>query len=557
MPALTSSDLEPFLRIPPFPGSVRVALASPAPVQGDISDRKLDEAMEVLALERVGGAYWGAQPPLPPSPFIFVRSRAESPPKDVRDALSSGRTIVGSLNKPVHWLEAGQQIKKIIGECDPWHLVSRASVVMADADDELILIAALAGVPIVAIGEGRFSGVATDRSGLREAVRNYVVGSGGFVNPFSGDTINVVEAARLCGFWRRLIDSNRSFAGALGFAGWKRRTVAPLLWSGGRETIFDKRAEEGSADAEVVVWKSRTAPTALEELQRRHARIVEAEDGFIRSIGLGADCVPPLSLVVDRKGIYFDPGQPSDLENLLERGQFTLDDIDRARRLRALIVEHGVSKYGVGQRVLRRRTDQAHVLVTGQVEDDRSVQCGGGVVATNFELLKRARLRAPGAYLIYKPHPDVEAGHRVGAIADATALNYANEIVRDQSISSLIDLVDEVHVNTSLAGFEALVRGKAVTTHGVPFYAGWGQTRDLGDVPARRSTKRTIDELVAAVLLHYPRYLDPLTGLPCTPETLVHRLAQGAVAPQGMLVRLRQIQGNWRRRFAASRGASR
>ena len=79
-------------------------------------------------------------------------------------------------------------------------------------------------------------------------------------------------------------------------------------------------------------------------------------------------------------------------------------------------------------------------------------------------------------------------------------------------------MVDEVHVNTSLAGFEALLRGKAVTTYGVPFYAGWGLTRDLGPVPARRTAKRSIDELVAAALLIYPRYLDPVTGLPCPAE---------------------------------------
>jgi len=41
--------------------------------------------------------------------------------------------------------------------------------------------------------------------------------------------------------------------------------------------------------------------------------------------------------------------------------------------------------------------------------------------------------------------------------------------VGELPIAALIDLVDEVHVNTSLAGFEALLRGKSVTTYGVPF----------------------------------------------------------------------------------------
>jgi capsular polysaccharide export protein len=118
----------------------------------------------------------------------------------------------------------------------------------------------------------------------------------------------------------------------------------------------------------------------------------------------------------------------------------------------------------------------------------------------------------------------VEAGHRTGAIADETCLSVADEIVKNEPVSALLDLVNEVHVNTSLAGFEALMRKKPVTTHGVPFYAGWGLTRDLGPVPARRSAKRTLDELVAAVLILYPRYLDPVTGLPCPAEILVKRL---------------------------------
>jgi capsular polysaccharide export protein len=106
-------------------------------------------------------------------------------------------------------------------------------------------------------------------------------------------------------------------------------------------------------------------------------------------------------------------------------------------------------------------------------------------------------------------------------------------------------------VNTSLAGFEALLRSKPVTTHGVPFYAGWGLTRDLGPVPCRRTATRSLDELVAAVLLLYPRYLDPVTGLPCPPEVLVHRIAEGAGARQGgAVVQLRRLQGRWKKRLA-------
>jgi len=288
-------------------------------------------------------------------------------------------------------------------------------------------------------------------------------------------------------------------------------------------------------------------------LEAGNAQLVEVEDGFIRSTGLGADCVPPLSIIVDQLGIYFDPSRPSELERLLQEGEFGEDILDRAGRLRALIVELGVSKYGAGVAPLvRQAPGRRKLLVPGQVEDDRSVQCGGGAVSTNLELLRRVRENNPHAYISYKPHPDVEAGHRRGAIPDDLCLTLAQEIVRTSPISSLIEVADEVHVNTSLAGFEALLRGKPVTTYGVPFYAGWGLTRDLGSVPDRRTARRTLDELVAASLLLYPRYLDPVTGLPCPPEILVQRLAEGGVGQKDRpVVRLRRWQGRLNR--AASR----
>jgi capsular polysaccharide export protein len=72
-------------------------------------------------------------------------------------------------------------------------------------------------------------------------------------------------------------------------------------------------------------------------------------------------------------------------------------------------------------------------------------------------------------------------------------------------------------------------------------------TRDLAQAPARRGRPLDLDALVAAALLLYPLYLDPLTGLPCGPELLVDRLAQGSAPPVTALIRLRALQGKLRR----------
>jgi capsular polysaccharide export protein len=429
-------------------------------------------------------------------------------------------------------------------------VISRATRVVTGADDELALIAAIAGVPLECVGEGAFkalAGTAVSGKVLQQVFGELFMRQCTYRDPFTGESIPLRRVIEISVFWKRLIHSNRDLRAAAGFAFWKQPTVAPLLWNGATEVPFDARREITRGES-VAVWKSRVAPAVLANLTAKGANLVEVEDGFIRSAGLGADCVPPLSITIDRRGIYFDPSQPSDLENLLAKGHFSSDLVERAGGLREVIVTSGLSKYERGTARLERRGDRRHILVPGQVEDDRSVQCGGGAVKTNLELLRRARQEGPDAHIIYKPHPDVEAGHRVGAIAAEECFQFADEIVRDVPISSLIDMVDEVHVNTSLAGFEALLRGKSVTTHGVPFYAGWGLTRDLGPVPDRRGRPRTIDELVAAVLLLYPRYLDPETKLPCPPEILIQRLSKANSAPKrGLLVRLRKLQGRLRR----------
>ena len=372
-----------------------------------------------------------------------------------------------------------------------------------------------------------------------------------YVDPFTNETISVADAIRLCGFWRRLIDRNREIGSAVGFAFWKRPTATPLLWDGSDGPRFASRMKGIDPSRAVAVWKARVAPSLLVELARSGAKLIEVEDGFIRSAGLGADCVPPLSIVVDRLGAHFDPQGPTELEQLIAEGPFPPERLERSRLLRQLIVAAGVGKYGAGRAAAGRRGgDRMHVLVPGQVEDDRAVTSGLGTVKTNLELLRRVREQRPGAHIVYKPHPDVEAGHRSGSLDDDECLGFADEVARNAPINALIDAADEVHVISSLAGFEGLLRGKTVTTYGAPFYAGWGLTHDVGRIPERRSAKRSLDELVAAVLLLYPRYLDPVTGLPCPAEILIRRLADGFGAQrEGIVVQLRRLQGRWKKRL--------
>ncbi len=166
----------------------------------------------------------------------------------------------------------------------------------------------------------------------------------------------------------------------------------------------------------------------------------------------------------------------------------------------------------------------------------------------NLELLRHVREANPQALILYKPHPDVEAGHRRGAVPDRMARAYADIVVHGVSTASLLGAVDEVHTLTSLAGFEALLRRRRVVVYGRPFYAGWGLTTDLA--PIDRGRRLALEELAAGALILYPRYLDPVTRLPCGPELVVDRLADPALWRAGPLTALRRVQGNLLRRWA-------
>ncbi|MEY8829010.1 capsular polysaccharide biosynthesis protein [Sedimentitalea sp. XS_ASV28] len=267
---------------------------------------------------------------------------------------------------------------------------------------------------------------------------------------------------------------------------------------------------------------------------------VRVEDGFLRSRGLGSELVPALSLALDDLGIYYDPRQPSRLEAYITaRATLRADQKLRAERLIATLTRNGISKYNIGG-VVPPLPDGHRILIPGQVEDDASIRFGTSGIATNGDLLRAVRAAHPDAVLIYKPHPDVEAGLRPGAIDAAEA----DIVATGTDPTALLAQVNEVWTMTSLLGFEAMMREIPVTTLGAPFYAGWGLTTDLGDVPERRRARPDLSGLVHAVLIDYPRYIDPVTGAICPVEVVAERLGDPDLPPPGRANRtLSRLQG--------------
>jgi capsular polysaccharide export protein len=400
--------------------------------------------------------------------------------------------------------------------------------------------ALLAGKPVVCFGTPFYAGwgLTEDRAAIpRRTARRTLeqVFAAAYLlypryrDPATGAACELERVLDHLELQRRMFAENRGTIVCFGFQLWKRNYVRAYLRCPGNRIVFHYTAAGAArrgldGGERILVWGRRDSARVRALAAKHGVPIWRMEDGFLRSVGLGAELVTPASLVVDREGIYFDPTQPSELESILERGGFTGDELARAAALRRAIVDRGLSKYNVGaDRRLTVPAGRRVLLVPGQVESDQSVRVGCPEVKTNVGLLEAVRRAAPDAFVIYKPHPDVVSGNRAGRRQRAAALALCDHLEEHATVAQCLEVADEVHVLTSLVGFEALLRGKRVVVHGQPFYAGWGLTEDRHAV-ARRTRRITLDELVAGALIRYPRYLDRATGRFTTPEAIIDEL---------------------------------
>ncbi len=329
-----------------------------------------------------------------------------------------------------------------------------------------------------------------------------------------------------------------------GVSWWNRKAVAALVRdidpapriAADIANGIDAARREGHP---LLAWASRFTSDLEREAAAVGVHVTRIEDGFLRSVGLGAGLVRGASYALDARGIHYDATRPSDLEHMLQYALVSEDEARLGARIAALISHHGLSKYNLAAAPLRlpATPGRERILVPGQVAGDAairmtisdSIDLSAGNI--NLELLRVVRERHPRAYIVYKPHPDVVRGLRPGHIAREDARRLADIEVADADILGLIGQCDRVETLSSLTGFEALIRGKPVSVHGAPFYAGWGLTEDL-TMFARRSRRRTIGELVYLSLVRYCRHVDPLTLAPVSCERLIERLADLRAQPR-------------------------
>lgn len=482
-------------------------------------------------------------------PQTFVRmldaAVAENPGKTVLvklhpDALSRG----GRSHFDMAALAAMERVSVIAENCHPAGLIEGADAVYT-VTSQVGFEALIWGKRVRCFGMPFYAGwgLTEDdlpppprrgRASLAQLTHAALVAYPRYLHPDNRTPCEVEEVMAHIALQRRMRQRFPAVVHAAGFSRWKRPILRRFLQ--GSEVRFVRSAAEVPQGGTLILWGSTAAP------ERPDIRILRVEDGFIRSSGLGADLTAPLSWVIDDEGLYYDASRPSRLETLLQTTVFDPTMADRACRLRAALIRTGVTKYNLNGPVWRRPEGAARViLVPGQVENDASIRFGAGDVRTNLALLKRVRAANPGAYIVFKPHPDVVAGlRRAGAIDGA---DHCDEIVTRCDTASIIEQIDEVHTITSLLGFEALLRGVPVTCYGQPFYAGWGLTTDRCAM-ARRMRRLSLDELVAGALIEYPTYVSRRSGAFTTPEAAVEELvAWRRAGPSGRPFYRRLLRG--------------
>lgn len=266
--------------------------------------------------------------------------------------------------------------------------------------------------------------------------------------------------------------------------------------------------------SKVYVWGYKI-PSFVERFCYRHSvPIIRIEDGFLRSVALGATKAAPISLCFDTSAMYFDATRQSDLERLIETYDFNADPalLERARSGIRSLVTSRLSKYNASKDVdidaVYGPKTRKRVLVVGQVEDDASILKGCDRKIDNNDLVRIAAEENRGAQIIYKPHPELLHGTRPYQSNPRDVSHLATILEQDITLADAFVTIDHVYTITSLSGFEALIRGIQVTCVGMPFYAGWGATDDRQKCP-RRTAKRSPEEIFAAAYILYPKYFNP------------------------------------------------
>ncbi len=278
-------------------------------------------------------------------------------------------------------------------------------------------------------------------------------------------------------------------------------------------------------DNRYLVWEIR--PVAVTTKILIHAlnlnkKVIFAGDSFLRSINTHADAnaLPKyqkgISFTFDDLTSYFDATRPSRLEQMLNDKNLVIteEQKQRARRCIDKIIETHLTKYNHQPIYTPHfgKEGRKKILVVDQSFGDMSILKGMANETTFKNMLNAAIAENPDSDIIIKTHPDTIAGEgRKGYYTGVKEHDNIYTMTNPINPISLIKACDKVYVCSTQLGFEALMCGKETRVFGMPFYAGWGITKDE-QTCERRTNTRTLEEIFYIAYILYSYYVNPLTG---------------------------------------------
>lgn len=350
-----------------------------------------------------------------------------------------------------------------------------------------------------------------------------------YVNPFDGSIGRLENVLEYISLQKRHSNNRDVILYKTKF--WKKMSLSRFLQFKKTKFVFCSKKVKEYKNELVATW----GVDNFQEIKDLNHKCC-VEDGFVRSVGLGSDIQDPISLVVDKGGIYFNPKNISDLEHILNTEKFTQYEIRKGKETIDLLLNKRITKYNIGingnhlKELKENNKEKKVILVPGQVESDASIKYGAVNIKTNLQLLNEVSKNNEESLIIYKPHPDVLSGNRKGEnpeeeIASLKKLypNVTYHIEKSANILDCFDVADEVHVITSTSGLEAILRGKKVFTYGLPFYGGYGLTIDFESYPRKRK-HLSKEELILGCYVLYPRYMLPDTNVFTSVKTAINHI---------------------------------
>lgn len=140
---------------------------------------------------------------------------------------------------------------------------------------------------------------------------------------------------------------------------------------GGSRVIFVRSASQVLPDDTLAVWGRKPVSG---KLPPEGVQLIRLEDGFLRSVGLCADLVRPMSWVIDTCGICYDATQPSGLDVLLQTTEFTPEIAGSGAKASGARGKRRTYQVQRGQQRLAKAAGSRRViLVPGQVESYASL----------------------------------------------------------------------------------------------------------------------------------------------------------------------------------------